>query len=238
MASYHVQDIRNIVLCGHGSAGKTTLADHLLTTTGTVKRPASVDDGTSICDFDEEEKHHKHTIESTLVHFDHAGKHFNVIDTPGYPDFIGQTIGAMRAVDTAAIVIDAHSGIGRQHPPRVQGGRQGGPGPDDHHQQDGRRQRRLPRPAGDASRSCSARPACRSTCRSATGTISTAWSARCIRRPRPPAPWSIRRRSTKPLIESIIEVDDGVTERYFEGTLPTRRGTRAADRSTRSPPAA
>ena len=111
MAKYKVEDIRNIALCGHGSAGKTTLVDKLLNVTGAVNRPASVDDGTSICDFDEEEKHHKHSIESALVHFDHAGKHFNFIDTPGYPDFIGQAIGALRAVETAVIVINAHSGI-------------------------------------------------------------------------------------------------------------------------------
>src|SRR6188508_503040 len=101
MAQYNVQDIRNIALCGHGSAGKTSLADKILTTTGAVKRPASVDDGSSIFDFDEEEKHHKHTIEATVGHFDHAGKHFNIIDTPGYPDFIGQTISALQAVETA-----------------------------------------------------------------------------------------------------------------------------------------
>ena len=87
------------------------LVDTLLAKTGTINHPASVDDGTSICDFDEEEKHHKHTIESSLIHFDHAGKHFNVIDTPGYPDFIGQTIAALRGVDTAAIFVNAHSGI-------------------------------------------------------------------------------------------------------------------------------
>ena len=110
--SRNPQDIRNIAFCGNGLAGKTMLVDKILTTTGTIKRPASVDDGTSICDFDEEEKHHKHTIESTLVHFEHAGKNFNVIDTPGYPDFIGQTLGAMRGVDNVAIVIDAHAGIG------------------------------------------------------------------------------------------------------------------------------
>ncbi len=107
-----VQDIRNIAFCGHGSSGKTTLVDTLLTTTGAINRPASVDNGTSICDFDEEEKAHHHSVESTLVHFDHAGKHFNVLDTPGYPDLIGQVIGALSGVDTAAIVIDAHSGIG------------------------------------------------------------------------------------------------------------------------------
>ena len=76
-----------------------------------VNRLVSVDDGSSVCDFDEEEKHHKYTIEASVVHFEHAGKRFNVIDTPGYPDFIGQTIGAMRGVDTAAIVINAQSGI-------------------------------------------------------------------------------------------------------------------------------
>jgi elongation factor G len=111
MAKYKVEELRNIAFCGHRSAGKTTLIDKLLTTTGMIKRPASVDEGTSICDFDEEEKVHKYTIESTLVHFDHAGKRFHVLDTPGYPDFIGQTIGAMRGADTAVIVINAQSGI-------------------------------------------------------------------------------------------------------------------------------
>jgi elongation factor G len=112
MPKFNVQDIRNIAFCGHGAAGKTTLADVLLQTTGAIRRPASVDDGTSVCDFDEVEKAHKYTIESSVVHFEHAGKRFNLIDTPGYPDFIGQAIGAFRAVETAAIVINAHSGIG------------------------------------------------------------------------------------------------------------------------------
>jgi elongation factor G len=111
MAKTNPQDIRNIALCGHGTAGKTTLADRMLTHTGTVNRPASVDEGSSICDFDEEEKHHKYTIEASVIHFNHAGKRFNVIDTPGYPDFIGQAIGALRAVDTACIMINAQSGI-------------------------------------------------------------------------------------------------------------------------------
>ena len=111
MPKYSVEQIRNIVFCGHGSAGKTTLVDKILTSTGAVSRSASVDDGTSICDFDEEEKQHKYTIEASVVHCDHGGKHFQLIDTPGYPDFIGQAIGAMRGVDTAAIVINAQSGI-------------------------------------------------------------------------------------------------------------------------------
>src|SRR6185436_837905 len=56
-------------------------------------------------------KAHKRTIESSIVHFEHGGKRFNMVDTPGYADFIGQTIGALRGVDTAVIVINAHSGI-------------------------------------------------------------------------------------------------------------------------------
>ncbi len=111
MAKYKVEDIRNVALCGHGSSGKTTLVDKILTSTGTINRQASVDDGTSICDFDDEEKTHKYSIESTAVHFDHAGKHFHMFDTPGYPDFIGQAIGVMRGIDTVAVVINAQSGI-------------------------------------------------------------------------------------------------------------------------------
>ena len=64
MAKVKVEDIRNLALCGHGASGKTTLADKMLTLTGTVKANPSVDDGTSICDFDPEEKHHKYTVEA------------------------------------------------------------------------------------------------------------------------------------------------------------------------------
>lgn len=109
--THAVEKIRNLVLCGHGSSGKTSLADAFLLQTGTIKGHHSVDDGTSICDFDPEEKKHKYSIESSAVHFEKDGYRFNVIDTPGYPDFIGQVIGPMHAVDTALIVINAHSGI-------------------------------------------------------------------------------------------------------------------------------
>ncbi len=106
-----VGDLRNIVVCGHSSAGKTMLVDQLLVQSGAVNAKPSVDAGTSICDFDEEEKHHKHSVEATVVHFDHGGKHFNLIDTPGYPDLVGQMIGALRAVETSLIAVDAHAGI-------------------------------------------------------------------------------------------------------------------------------
>ncbi|GHT36889.1 elongation factor G [Planctomycetales bacterium] len=111
MAKYTTSDIRNVVFCGHGGSGKTTLLDTLLNETGAVKKLASVDDGTSICDFDEEEKTHKYTIETSVTHIERNGVLFNIIDTPGYPDFIGQTVGALYGVDTAAVVINAAAGI-------------------------------------------------------------------------------------------------------------------------------
>lgn len=111
MAKHKTDDIRNIALCGHGGSGKTSLADKLLIKTGAVSGEPSVDAGTSVCDYDPEEKAHKRTIESSIVHFEHGGKRFNLVDTPGYADFIGQTIGSLRGVDTAVIVINAHSGI-------------------------------------------------------------------------------------------------------------------------------
>jgi elongation factor G len=111
MTKHQVADIRNVAFVGHGAVGKTSLADHLLFKSGAVTRAGSVDDGTSVLDTDEDAKHHKHTITSGLVHLIHAGKRINIVDTPGYPDFIGQVIGALRAVETAVITLSAGSGI-------------------------------------------------------------------------------------------------------------------------------
>jgi elongation factor G len=111
MENLAVENIRNIALCGHGSSGKTTLVDKILQFAGEITRPASVDDGTSVCDFDEEEKSHKYTIEAKVTHCTYGGRYFQLLDTPGYPDFIGQTISALAAVEVAAIVINAQAGI-------------------------------------------------------------------------------------------------------------------------------
>lgn len=111
MTRYHVDDIHNVALVGHGAAGKTSLADLMLFRAGVGTRPGSVDEGTSVLDFDDEERQHKYSISSSLVHFEHEGKAINLIDTPGYPDFIGQVIGALRGVETAVVVINAGSGI-------------------------------------------------------------------------------------------------------------------------------
>ena len=104
-------DIRNIVLLGHGGSGKTSLVEAMLHTSGATNRLGSVDDKTSICDYYDEEKEHQHSIQSAVVHVEHSGKLVNIIDTPGYPDFIGPAIKAVPAAETAVIVISAAAGI-------------------------------------------------------------------------------------------------------------------------------
>ena len=111
MSRPRVEDIRNVVLVGHGAVGKTALADQMLFKAGANSRAGSVEDGSSVLDFDEEAKAHKYTITSSLCHFTHHGKHLNLINTPGYPDYIGQVLGALRAAETAVIVINAAAGI-------------------------------------------------------------------------------------------------------------------------------
>ena len=104
-------DIRNVILLGHGGSGKTSLAEAMLHITGATNRLGSVDDKTSICDYYDEEKEHQHSIQSAVVHAEHGGKLINIIDTPGYPDFIGPAIKAIPAAETAVIVLSAASGI-------------------------------------------------------------------------------------------------------------------------------
>jgi elongation factor G len=107
----NIDQIRNIVLLGHGGAGKTSLAEAILHKTGTTNRLGSVDDKTSICDYYDEEKEHQHSILSALVYTKHSGVLINIIDTPGYPDFVGPAITTIPAAETAIIVISAPAGI-------------------------------------------------------------------------------------------------------------------------------
>ncbi|HUG93815.1 MAG TPA: elongation factor G [Planctomycetaceae bacterium] len=111
MAKYNTADLRNLALVGHGAVGKTTLGDLLLYKAGVATRAGSVDDGSSLLDTDDDERERQYTVTSHVCHFDSGGKHVNLIDTPGYPDFIGQVIGALRAVETAVITISAGAGI-------------------------------------------------------------------------------------------------------------------------------
>jgi elongation factor G len=111
MAKYKVEDIRNVALVGHEVAGKTSLADALLFKARAVDRKGSVEDGTSFSDYDDEEKKLKYSIDTSLLHLEHAGKQVHLLDAPGKPDFVGAALGALNAVDNAMIVISAPGGI-------------------------------------------------------------------------------------------------------------------------------
>ncbi|QDV33901.1 elongation factor G [Tautonia plasticadhaerens] len=109
--NYHISDIRNIALAGHGASAKTSLADALLFAAGLAPRRGSVDEGTSLLDVDDEEKKRHFSIDSHLMHLEWDGKQIHLIDSPGYPDFIGSALGALSAVENVLITVSAPVGI-------------------------------------------------------------------------------------------------------------------------------
>jgi len=111
MANYATGSIRTIALVGQGASGKTTLSEALLVRAGALPAGGSVERGTTASDFDPMEKAYQHSLRSSLLHFDASGTRVHLIDTPGFPDFIGQSIGALDAVETAAVVVNAQTGI-------------------------------------------------------------------------------------------------------------------------------
>ncbi len=111
MPEYTTDDVRNVALVGHGGAGKTTLVEALLAYAGVIGASGSVTNGTSVCDFDPQEKEHRHSLYSAVAHFDHGSRHVNLVDTPGYPDFLGRALPVLAAVETAAVVVDARQGV-------------------------------------------------------------------------------------------------------------------------------
>ena len=111
MVQYATENIRTVALVGHGAAGKTTLAEALLVRAKVIPAPGSVERGTTVSDFDALEKSWQHSLRSSVLHFDIDGTLVHLLDTPGFPDFIGQAIGALDAVETAAIVVNAQAGI-------------------------------------------------------------------------------------------------------------------------------
>jgi elongation factor G len=111
MPKFHTAAIRAVALIGHGGAGKTTLAEALLHRAGAIAAPGSVERGSTVCDFDAQEKTAGHSLQSALVNFAWEDVHVHLADTPGYPDFAGQAMATLAGVDTAVIVINAQTGI-------------------------------------------------------------------------------------------------------------------------------
>jgi elongation factor G len=103
--------VRNVVLVGHSGAGKTTLAEALLGSTGTIQREGRVEDGSTVSDFDEVEIRQQRSVNLTLVPFTHEGVKVNLLDTPGYADFTGDLRAGLRAADAALFTVSAADGV-------------------------------------------------------------------------------------------------------------------------------
>lgn len=111
MPNYSTQNLRTIALVGHAGAGKTSLAEQLLAKSGMIGAPGAIERGSTVCDHDPLEKAAGHSLRAAICHIDYKNTRIHLIDTPGHPDLLGQSLGALDAVETVAIVINATSGI-------------------------------------------------------------------------------------------------------------------------------
>jgi elongation factor G len=111
MKEYTTEFLRNVALVSHGGAGKTMLAEAFLHVTGATTRLGKVEDGTTVSDYDDEEIRRKLSIYSSVIPVEHRAHKINIIDAPGYTDFVGETISALSVADGAIILVDAVSGI-------------------------------------------------------------------------------------------------------------------------------
>ncbi len=111
MKDYRTNQLRNVVLLGHGSSGKTSLAEAMLFTSGATNRMGRVEDGTTVADFDDEEKRRNISLNLAILPIEWEGCKINVLDTPGYTDFVGEVKSAVKVAEAAVVVVDAISGI-------------------------------------------------------------------------------------------------------------------------------
>ena len=111
MKEYTTEHLRNIALVSHGGAGKTMLAESFLHATGAITRLGKVEDGTTVSDYDDEEHRRKISIYASVIPIEHRDHKINVIDAPGFTDFVGEIISALSVADGAVILVDAVSGV-------------------------------------------------------------------------------------------------------------------------------
>jgi elongation factor G len=112
MKTFPSKDIRNFAIVGHASAGKTMLSECMLACAGVINRLGSIATGTTLSDYHADEKDRKISIHASLLHTEWLDKKFNLIDTPGYLDFISEGLGALRVADFALVVVNASHGVG------------------------------------------------------------------------------------------------------------------------------
>ena len=111
MKNYAAKDIRNFAIVGHGGSGKTTLSEAMLSRSGKINRIGSIESGTTVSDYHHDEHQRQISIHSSPLHLEWDDIKFNLIDTPGYLDFIGEAISSLAVVDAAVIVVHAVNGI-------------------------------------------------------------------------------------------------------------------------------
>ena len=111
MGNNRIDGIRTVALVGQAGCGKTTLAEALLARAGAIAVPGSVERGTTVCDYTPLEKSLQHSLKLAVASFEAQGARIHLLDTPGYPDFLGHSLPALAAVETAAIVINAQNGL-------------------------------------------------------------------------------------------------------------------------------
>ena len=111
MKVYDADHIRNIALVGHQGSGKTMLAEAMLLDTGAIQRMGSIEEGTTTSDYHPSEKERQMSVFASLLHVEYGGNKINVIDTPGYPDFVGEVASSLHVVDSALFVINASEGV-------------------------------------------------------------------------------------------------------------------------------
>lgn len=111
MQAFSTEQMRNVALVGHGGSGKTTLAEALLHRSGATTRLGRVDDGTTVSDHDPEEQQRGISLSLSVLPFEWQGHKVNLIDTPGYADFVGEVMAALRVVDLAVFVVSAVDGV-------------------------------------------------------------------------------------------------------------------------------
>ncbi len=111
MKDYTVDKIRNVGLVSHGGVGKTSLAEAMLFSAGEINRLGTIDDGTTVSDYSSDEIDRKISISSSILHLSWKNHKINIVDTPGYSDFVGEVIGALQVCDTAVILVNGVAGI-------------------------------------------------------------------------------------------------------------------------------